>query len=194
VNPDALPATFTAAQAREQGISPRTLYRWRDDGEVLELSRGVFRRSDAPAATYLDLLAVSVRAPQSVVCGISAAVVHDLTDEAPHEVQIAIPNGAHVPRITYPPTKVFRVAAETWELGAVEVEAAPGEVVRVYDAARTVTDLIRWRHRVGADVAYSALNRYLALPGARPAAVYGYAKVLGAQKATLAALDVASAR
>ena len=92
-----LPATFTTARARAAGVHPRTLYRWRDDGEVVELSRGVFRRADAPEATYPDLLAVTVRAPRAVVCTISAAIVHGLTDVAPQEVQIAVPDGTHPP-------------------------------------------------------------------------------------------------
>ena len=76
-----LPATFTTAQARRAGVQFRDLYAARDAGELLELSRGVFRRADAPLPTFPDLLAVAYRAPRAVVCLLSAAAVHDLTDE-----------------------------------------------------------------------------------------------------------------
>lgn len=54
-----LPATFTTKTARARGVHPRDLYRWRDDGDIIELSRAVYRRADAPQATCPDLLAVA---------------------------------------------------------------------------------------------------------------------------------------
>ena len=189
-----LPSTFTAAQARAAGVAPRTLYRWRDAGEVVELSRGVFRSADAPLATYPDLLAVTARAPLAVVCVLSAAAVHDLTDVVPHEVQIAVPDGTHPPTIAHPPTKVLRFDPATHHLGLSSVEAAPGELVPVYDPARTVVDLMRLRHRFGHHVAYSALNRYLARTDARPSQVYDYARSLRVKTAVLTALNVATAQ
>ncbi|WP_408649980.1 type IV toxin-antitoxin system AbiEi family antitoxin domain-containing protein [Jatrophihabitans sp.] len=63
-----LPPTFTTAAALSRGVHPRNLYAWRDDGQVIELSRGVFRRADAPPASYPDLLAVAYRSPAAIVC------------------------------------------------------------------------------------------------------------------------------
>jgi predicted transcriptional regulator of viral defense system len=191
---DALPPTFTAKTARDLGVHPRQLYAWRDAGEIAELSRGVFRRADAPPASYPDILAVAYRVPRAVVCCLSAAVVHDLTDELPGSVQVAVPKGSHLPRIDYPPATVLRFDPQTFELGLSAVDAAPGEPVRVYDAARTVTDLMRLRHRFGEPVAHAALNRYLAQSGSRPALLLSYARSLRAFGPVRTALDIASAR
>jgi hypothetical protein len=190
----ALPPTFVAKTARSLGVHPRDLYAWRDAGDIRELSRGVFRKSDAPVPTYPDLLAVALRAPRAVVCGLSAAVVHDLTDELVPGVQVAVPKGAWAPKIDYPPTSVFRFAPDTFDVGVTAVEAAPGEPVRVYDAARTVVDLMRLRHRFGEPTAHTALNRYLAATGARPGLLLEYAQELGGFDAVRVAVDVASAR
>lgn len=189
-----MPDTFTSATAFSRGVHPRELYAWRDAGEVVELSRGVFRRADAPLAGHPDLLAVSYRVPRAIVCCVSAAAVHDLTDEQPVRVQVAVPNGTHPPRIDHPPTKVFRFDPRTFELGLTSVEAAPGEAVRVYDPARTVTDLMRLRHRLGEAIAHAALNRYMARPDARPALLLRYARELGVLGPVRRALDVVSAR
>ncbi|MGH3932579.1 MAG: type IV toxin-antitoxin system AbiEi family antitoxin domain-containing protein, partial [Pseudonocardiaceae bacterium] len=156
-----LPPTFTTRTARSFGLHPRDLYRLRDEGELLELSRGVFRRADAPAPTLPDLLAVSYRTPVGVVCCISALIVHDLTDEIPTAVQIAVPRQNRPPRISHPPTEVFRFATATFELGLSTVAAAPGERIRIYSAERTVVDLMRLRHRLGEPLALGALRRYL---------------------------------
>jgi predicted transcriptional regulator of viral defense system len=174
-------------------VHPRQLYRWRDEGEIVELSRGVFRRADAPLASYPDLLAVAYRAPRAIVCCVSAAAVHDLTDELPAAVQIAVPSRDRPPRIAYPPTQVFRFDADTFELGLSSVDAAEGEPVRIYDAARTVVDLMRLRHRLGEPLAHAALHRYLRRSDAGPAQVLRFAAALDVYGPVRRALDVASA-
>lgn len=189
-----MPETFTSSSAFSRGVHPRELYAWRDAGDTVELSRGVFRRADAPLAEYPDLLAVSYRAPRAIVCCVSAAAVHGLTDEQPVGVQVAVANGRHPPRIDHPPTRVFRFDLQTFELGLTSIEAAPAEQIRVYDPARTVTDLMRLRHRLGESIAHTALNRYMTRPDGRPALLLDYARELGVHGPMRRALDVVSAR
>lgn len=191
---ESLPSTFTTEISRAHGVHPRDLYAWRDGGQIIELSRGVFRRADAPPASYPDMIAVAHRAPRAIVCCISAAAIHELTDEMPASVQIAVPKRSHTPVITYPRVVVFRFDEASFELGLTSFEAGPGEPVRIYDAARTVVDLMRFRKRLGEPIAHAALNRYLATPAARPALLLEYAEALGTFGPMRAALDVASAR
>ncbi len=189
-----MPETFTSAAAFLRGVHPRELYGWRDAGEIVELSRGVFRRADAPLAEYPDLLTVSYRAPRAIVCCVSAAAVHALTDEQPIGVQVAVANGTHPPRIDHPPTRVFRFDLKTFELGLTSIEAAPAEQIRIYDPARTVTDLMRLRHRLGESIAHTALNRYMTRSDGRPALLLEYARELGVLGPMRRALDIVSAR
>lgn len=189
-----MPETFTSSLAFSRGVHPRDLYAWRGAGEIVELSRGVFRRGDAPLAAHPDLLAVSYRAPRAIVCCVSAAAVHELTDEQPVRVQVAVANGTHPPRIEHPPTKVFRFDPRTFELGLTSIEAAPGEQIRVYDPTRTVTDLMRLRHRLSEPIAHTALNRYMTRSDGRPALLLAYARELGVLGPMRRALDVVSAR
>jgi len=188
-----LPQTFTTQTAREFGLHPRDLYRLRDDGALMELSRGVFRQVDAPTPQWPDLLAVAYRAPVAVVCCVSALAVHDLTDEIPAAVQIAVPRRTRPPRIDHPPTEVFRFAEASFELGVSTVLAAPGENVRVYSPERTVVDVIRLRHRLGEPLAFGALRRYLRRGGARPGRLLTNARALGVLGPVRAAVDVVSA-
>ncbi len=191
--PSRLPATFTTKIARELGFHSRDPHGWRDDGDIIELTRGVFRRGDAPSATYPDLLAVPARVPGGMVCCLSAASLYDLTDTLVGVVQIAVRRGAHVPRIDFSPTEVLCFESGRFGLGMTTIEAAPGEPVAVDDAARTVVDLMRLRHRFGEPTAHSALRRYLGTPGARPAQLLKYAAALGVSEPVRSAVDVASA-
>jgi hypothetical protein len=188
-----LPDTFTTRTARGLGLHPRDLYQMRDNGEVVELSRGVFRRADASIPDFPDLLAVARRVPAGVICLVSAASVHELTDEIPAAVQIAVPRQQRPPRIDHPPTEVFRFAAATFELGMSWVEVAPDERVRIYGAERTVVDLMRLRHRLGEPLALGSLRRYLRRRDARPGELLGLARALDVLGPVQTALDVASA-
>ena len=192
--PDALAPTFTTGVALSLGVHRRDLYRWRDDGEIIELTRGVFRRADAALASHPDALGISLRAPHAVICCLSAAAVHDLTDQLPTRIQIAVADGDTPPHITYPPVQVFRFRASTFGPGVTTYEAAPAERVRIYDPARTVVDLIRLRNRFGEPTAYGALNRYLELPGADVRQVRVYADLLNVVGPVQLALDIARAR
>lgn len=162
-----LPPTFTARAAYEARLSARDLAALREAGVIDELSRSVYRRADAEPTAHLDLLAVCARAPQAVVCGESALSLHELIDDIPHEVHIAVPRGSHRPAINYPPTKVSQYAADTFDLAVEQFEAAPGETVPVYGAARAVVDAMRLGGTQGRSLALSALNRYLRRTGQR---------------------------
>lgn len=69
------------------------------------------------------------------------------------------------PAISYPPVRVAQYAAATFDLGIEQFEAAAGEIVPVYSAARSVNDAIRHRRRIGETLALSALGRYLRRTG-----------------------------
>lgn len=185
-----LPPTFTARMARATAISSRDLSALIEAGEIEELSRGVFRRGDAPPTAHLDLLTVCARAPHAVVCGESALALHELIDDIPVEVHIAVPRGSHRPSISYPPTRVAQYAANTFGFAVEPFEAAPGETVPVYGPARAVVDAMRLGGTGGRSLALSALNKYLRRTGQRGVAdLQRAARELGGMSAIRPAIE-----
>jgi predicted transcriptional regulator of viral defense system len=168
----------SAAELIESGARWEDLYRLRDSGELIELSRGVFRVADAPATAHLDLVAVSHRAPEGMVCLNSAASFWDLSDEMPDAVHLAIARGRHRPRIAYPPTRVHVFAAATFSLGREMEKIESGETIAISSPERTVVDLMRLRSRVGRDLALGALRRYLQGGDAKPGELLALARHL----------------
>lgn len=168
----------SAAELIESGARWEDLYRLRDSGELIELSRGVFRVADAPATAHLDLVAVCRRAPEGMICLNSAASFWDLSDEMPAAVHLAIARGRHRPRIAYPPTRVHVFAAATFSLGHIMQKIDSGETIAISSMERTVVDLMRLRSRVGRDVALGALRRYLQSGDAKPAELLALARRL----------------
>jgi predicted transcriptional regulator of viral defense system len=154
------------------------LYRLRDEGALIELSRGVYRVADAPATAHLDLVAVCRRAPEGMICLSSAASFWDLTDELPDAVHVAVARGRHRPSIAYPSTRVHVFAADTFALGRVQQTLESAETIAISSRERTVVDLLRLRSRVGRDLALSALRRYLQGREARPGELLALARQL----------------
>ncbi|MGW2707283.1 hypothetical protein [Streptomyces sp. NPDC001340] len=85
----------------------------------------------------------------------------------PAAIHIAVPRGTRRPTISYPPTVVAQYAAKTFDLGIERFEAAPGETIPMYNAARSVVDAMRHRSRLGETLALSALGRHLRRSGRR---------------------------
>jgi predicted transcriptional regulator of viral defense system len=156
-----LATTFTTAQARHAALSSRDLAYLTNEGTIFEISRGVYRHAAAPESAHLDLIAVHARVPKAVVCGESALAVHELIDDIPAAVHIAVPRGDRRPTITYPPVVVAQYSPETFDVGIEEFDAAPGEEIRLYSAARSVVDAMRHRKQIGESLALTALGRYL---------------------------------
>jgi predicted transcriptional regulator of viral defense system len=166
----------SAAELIEAGARWEDLYRLRDSGELIELSRGVYRVADAPATAHLDLVAVCRRAPEGMICLNSAASFWDLSDEMPDVVHLAIARGKHRPRIVYPPTRVHVFAAATFSLGREVEKIDPAETIAISSKERTVVDLMRFRSRVGRDLALGALRRYLQGADAKPGELLAFAR------------------
>lgn len=158
------------------GIHPRTLYRLRDEGALVQLSRGVYRLAELADLAYPDLVTVALRAPRAVICLVSALAYHDATDEIPHEVHIALPRGMNVPRIDHPPVRAFHLSGPSLTEG-IETAELDGVSVRIYALAKTVVDCFRFRNKLGPDVAIEALRQAVTRHRVKPASILHFARM-----------------
>jgi predicted transcriptional regulator of viral defense system len=152
---------FRAREAVSAGVSWRDLYRLRDEGSLIELSRGLYQLAEAAGVDDVDFIAVCARAPRGMICLHSALAYWDLSDGNPARVHLAVPKGSHRPAIDYPPTDVHVFADASFEAGRVEIVHGPRERFWITNRERTVVDAFRLRHLVGDTVAHEAMRRYL---------------------------------
>jgi predicted transcriptional regulator of viral defense system len=148
----------------------------RDAGQLEQLSRGLYRLAELPPLSEPDLAAVAKRIPQGVLCLISALAYHELTTLIPHEVHLALPRTARLPRLRYPPLHIYRFSRGTFEAG-VETHTIDNVSVRVYGPEKTLADCFKYRNKIGLDVAIEALRSYRSLRGARLQVVLEYARI-----------------
>jgi predicted transcriptional regulator of viral defense system len=188
-NREGLPPVFTYTAARAAGISAERLYAYRSKGLIEQVARGLYRWSDTPQLDQ-DLLEVAYRAPQGTLCLLTALARHNLTDVIPDRIDVAIPRGTRIPALRSV-ISVHVFAKNTFELGRDEIDIGEGLKVGLYSAERSLVDVIRLRHREGADVAWEALRRWLRRRGAKPAGLIEIAKHFrGAERAVRNALEI----
>ncbi len=168
------------SQALKLGIHPRDLYRMRDGGKIVQLSRGVYRLAEMEELNQSDLTTVATRVTDGVVCLISALSFHEITTQIPHEVHMAIPRRKESPRIDYPPVRAFHFSDETLSAG-VEIHDLGGVKVKIFSREKTVADCFKFRNRIGLDVALESLKMCLKGNGSR-AKILEYARVCRVEK------------
>jgi predicted transcriptional regulator of viral defense system len=181
---------FRVRDAQRVGVPDYELRRLRDSGDVIELARGVYQQADAPPSATIDLVTVSARAHYGSICLNSALAYWELTDEIPAEVHLAVPRGAHRPRIAYPPTRVHVFAADTFSLGRMQRKGDEGAEFWIYSPERTVIDAMRLPRVVGRDQALAALRRYLERPSSQPGELVKLAYTLRVAQPVRDALEV----
>src|SRR5262249_40178409 len=119
--------------------------------------RGLHGSPDADLGENQTLAEAARQVPKGVVCLLSALRFHGLTTQAPHEVWMALPAKAWLPRVEHPKLRVFRFSGRALTEG-VEEHDVRGAVLHVYSPAKTVADCFKYRNKVGLDVALEALR------------------------------------
>lgn len=168
---------FTVADARNSGLSPRTLYRLRDAGKINRIGTGLYRDIDAPA-TDLDLLEIAYKAPQATICLASALARYDLVDMIPGQIDMALPRGRTGP-IMLAPVRWHYFNNATFDVERTTIDI-PGEKlsIGIYSAERSIVDVFRMRGTEGPEIGVEALKNWLGRRESRPAQLLAVAKQL----------------
>ena len=168
-------------EALEEGVHRRTLYGLLDEGIIIQISRGLYQLADMELPAEVSLVEVSKKVPNGVICLISALSFHELTNQIPHYIWLAVDRKARKPIVEYPPIRVFFFTNTIFKEG-VEIHHIMDHDVRIYNAPKTIIDCFRWRNVVGTDVALEAAREYLKRPGSSPARLIEYAKICKVEK------------
>lgn len=171
------------------GVAAATVARMKEKGLIIRLGRGLYQLADIPLDENHTLAEAAKQVPRGIVCLVSAAAFHDLTDTIPSRVWMAIgPKDRHS-RITHPPLQLVRFKLELLRAG-VETHVVEGVAVSIYNPAKTVVDLfryrkragVRYRHSTGPNLAIEGLREALRTRKATPSEIAKYAMEAGIWK------------
>jgi len=166
-----LPDTFRYSEALGH-VSERQLRGLVAEGQITALSRGLYRKSDWLGDE--DLVEIAAKSPRATLCLRSALARHDLIDDIPAVIDVAVPRGSWTPR-TRVPVRWRHFDPDTFEIGRGQLDIGAGRSIGLYSAERSIIDAFRLRHLDGADMAYEALRRWLRR-GGQPATLLRTAK------------------
>ena len=179
---------FRPCDAEAAGISYPQLRRLEGLGLVEREGWGLYRKTHADITRHHTLAAVCARAPQAVVCLLTALEVYDIGSQKPRQVWIAIPHKERVPTLDKErvptlgrlPVRItrFSAAALTYGVEDTDFEGVP---TRITTPARTVVDCFRFRTKIGLEPALEALHDALDDRKATPAQIWRAAEVCGAR-------------
>ena len=169
------------SKALQAGIHPSTLYAMRDDGTLEAVSRGVYRLADSEPLGNPDLVTVATRVRGGVICLISALAFHEITTQIPHEIHVALQRGAEIPRLDYPPMKLYWVSNKAYSAG-VETHELDGVSVHIYSPEKTLADCFKFRNKIGLDTVVEAVRFYRERRNVNVDALMRYAAICRVEK------------
>lgn len=169
------------SEAIAHGITRYMLYSLRDKGIIEQVSRGIYRLVELPPISNPDLVTVSLRFPNAVICLVSALAYHDITTQIPHDVSVAVPRDSRMPSLDFPPIQAHRFANEAYKSG-IEEHLIDGISIKVYSPEKTLADCFKFRNKIGMDVVLEALKLYKTRKKSNLSELLKYAKVCRVEK------------
>lgn len=162
------------SEFKVNGITAATVGRMVRAGEVNRLARGLYQLPDAPLVANHSLAEAAKRVPRGVVCLVSALAYHELTDQLPRSVWMAIGTRDWMPKEGRPAMRIVRFTDTllTDDVLTVHIENVP---VKVFGIAKTIADCFRHRRKVGQTVALEGLQEALRQRKASPAEIAHHA-------------------
>jgi len=169
------------ADLLQAGIQSRTLGELVEQGKVERVSRGLFRLAEYEYSANVSLIEATKVVPGGIISLLSSLSFHELTTQNPIEVYLAVKRDSWRPRVQYPPIRVFAFSSEAFSAG-VEKHKIDNHEVRVYSPAKTVCDCLKFRNKIGKDVAVEAMRDYLRRRDRDLEALRRYAKICRVKK------------
>jgi predicted transcriptional regulator of viral defense system len=188
------------SEFKEAGVTAATVSRMKEKGLILQLSRGLYQLPDASFDTHHALAEAAKLVPKGIVCLTTALAFHGLTDTIPSRVWMAIGAKARRPRTETPPLQFVRFGEKVLTSGIKE-HMIEGVRVRIYNPAKTVVDLFRYRRSAGKryqkspglNLALEGLREALRQRKANPAEIARYANEAGIWKVVQPYLEAMTA-
>jgi predicted transcriptional regulator of viral defense system len=184
----------------KEGVTETAVARLLEKGLIQKLSRGLYQLPDAPLDTHHALAEAAKRVPKGIICLVSALAYHELTDTIPRAVWMAIGPKDRRPKATPPPLQIVRFSGKIFSAGIKE-HIIEGVTVRIYDPAKTIVDLFRYRQSAGKryktspglNIALEGLREALRQRKATPAQIAEYANEAGIWKVVQPYLEAMTA-
>jgi len=182
----------TVARARDlyrSGIHPETLSRALERGLLLKIGRGLYARKDFSADFERKIMLACKRVPNGIVCLKSAVRFHGLLSLDSASIWMAIDFKAKKPVADGLRLRFVRFSGQALTQGVVNTKL-DGVHVRIYSAAKTIADCLKYRKKLGGNFAVKVLRESIAQRKCSEQRLRHFAKICRVRKLVHAAYSL----
>ena len=112
----------------------------------------------------------------------TALFLNQLSDRTPFEHSVTIPSNTKLSKQLQEECICYYIKPELYKLGEINLKTTFGNVVRTYNAERTICDLLRSRSRLDEETVIGAVKRYAESTDKNLNLLSEYASQLGVSK------------
>lgn len=150
---------ITTAQAVELGFSRYLLSKYEKEGLLERERQGVYI---LPDSVHDDMYTLMLRSRKIIFSHDTALFLNGLSERTPFVHSVTIPNNTRVSKVIREECTCYYIKPELHQIGAITRKTTLGNVVRCYNAERTICDLLRSRNRLDEETVISAIKNYAA--------------------------------
>ena len=148
---------ITTSDVLSLGFSRMLLSKYVKEGLLERCRQGVYM---LPEETQDDMYILMLSSKKIIFSHDTALFLNGLSDRTPFTHSVTIPSNACLPKAIIGECNCYYVKPELHQLGAIDMKTTFGNVVRCYDAERTVCDLLRSRTRIDEETVIAAIKNY----------------------------------
>jgi predicted transcriptional regulator of viral defense system len=177
------------ADAVNAGISRSTLSQLAKGGKIERIAHGQYiQADDLPDELYL----LQQRSKKIVFSHETALFLLDMAERTPIQHALTIPSDSKLSPSLSEGIKIYYVKPELHDMGVCFVPSKMGNEVMVYNAERTICDILRSRNRIDSQTVAAAMKSYAARKGQYWSLLSKYAETFRITKLLRQYLEVLS--
>lgn len=179
--------TVTAAMVQDASIPRQYLINLVRQGHLEKASRGVYILPEVWEDEFINL---QTQYKKGIFSKETALFLHDLTDRTPLAYTMTFPENYNLTNAKHAGVIANRAKETFYKLGIEEVKSPSGNVIKVYNAEKTLCDILRPRSDVETGVIAEAFKIYIAKPNKNIPRLSEYAKLLKVEEKVRTYLEV----
>ena len=149
---------ITADKAEDIGFSRGSLKYMTDTGRLEKVEKGIYI---LPETMEDDFFILQSRFKKGIYCLETALFLHDLTDRTPQILKMTFPLTYNLTSPKNAGILCCNCKKEVYSLGICEMKSPYGNRINVYNAERTLCDLLKGRNHTDIQIISEAFRRYL---------------------------------
>ncbi len=177
---------ITSKMVRQAGIHPQYFSHFIKFEKLIKVASGIYHTQDA----WEDFFFIFQQKKQMIYSHLTAAYLLGLIDRDPKQYHVTLPTGYNTSQVKHRLLRTFTIKRELFHVGLTDMPSPFGHRIQLYDAERTICDLLRLRSKFDQALVIQALKSYAKSPTRHIAKLIKFAALFGVAKLLRIYLEV----